>query len=187
METTTATKKVTKPKSTVAKTATLKDTTETKKVNVRTAKVELPLNTMVSCKNGTHGQLIYVSKKQFGYQIIWNNFGDEEFLELGELVTMRNTARRFFEDNWILIDDIDVLRFLDVDKFYKNSLTVETFDSIFDETPETIIKKISLMSNGLKETVAIRARELVDSKELDSRKRIEAIEQVLKVTLVDRG
>ena len=36
-------------------------------------KKELPLNMMVACTNLTMGKLVYVSKKQVGYHVVWEN------------------------------------------------------------------------------------------------------------------
>ena len=71
-------------------------------------------STMVECKNGVHGPLIYISSRTAGYMIEWEEFGEVQEIEYGELVAMRGSQPRFFRDNWILIEDADVLKALGV-------------------------------------------------------------------------
>ena len=89
----------------------------------------IPLDTMVTVVCNTIGGATYISKKASGYIVEWEDFGSEEYMELGELVAMRNTDRRFFEDNWITLEDTDeydamqLYEFLKVAKYYKNVFT----------------------------------------------------------------
>lgn len=68
-------------------------TSECKKVGHK----QLPLDTMVACTNMTSGKLIYISTRQMGFTIEWEHEGDVEYIELGELVTMRNSQRAFLK------------------------------------------------------------------------------------------
>ena len=160
--------------------AVLEENTKTPRI---VEKEKLSLDTIVYCRNGTSGELVYHSKRNHGYSIVWTEFGQEEPIELAELIQMRNSAPRFFTDNWILIEDDSVLRYLGVDKYYKNALNYENFDTLFREPPEVIIKKISVMSKGLRATVSEIAREKIRSGEFDSVKRIKAMEDALGIEL----
>lgn len=147
--------------------------------------IRIPLDTMIPVTCNTKGSLIYVSKKIAGYTIKWDGFGSTEYMELSELASMRNSDRRFFEDNWIICEDtedytaLQIYDFLKVTKYYNNIFTPETIDEIFEKTPSDIIKCISGLSKGMKETIAVRAKEKIDAKELDSNNKIKALEDVL--------
>lgn len=125
-------------------------------------------STMIPCKNGTMGHLIYISTRQVGYQVEWDGFGDVQEIEFSELQTMRGSQRRFFEDNWILIEDANVLKQLGVDRYYSNCLNTENFDKIFSMSPEQIEKELTGVSDGLKTSIAARAREKIQDGSLDS-------------------
>lgn len=150
--------------------------------------LRIPLDTMVPVTCNTKGSLIYVSKKIAGYTIKWDGFGSTEYMELSELASMRNSDRRFFEDNWIICEDtedytaLQIYDFLKVAKYYKNIFTPETIDVIFEKSPGDIIKCISTLSNGMKQTIAVRAKEKIDAKELDSNNKIQALETALGMT-----
>ena len=124
---------------------------------------KIPLDTVVPVVCNVYGGATYISKKATGYIVEWDSFGDIEYIELGELVSMRNTDRRFFEDNWIVLEDVDdytsveLYNFLKVGKYYEKYYTPETIDSIFDLEPSTLIRTISELSSGMKSTIASRA------------------------------
>ena len=140
-------------------------------------------DTMVECKNGTHGPLIYKSSRNAGYVVEWENFGEVQEIDYGELLNMRASQQRFFRDNWILIEDAEVLRKLGMDRYYKNALTTENFDEVFHWAPADIRSKVAAMSNGMKDSIRIRAKDLVKTGELDSRGVIKALNEVLHCDL----
>lgn len=150
--------------------------------------IKIPLDTIIPVTCNIKGNLIYISKKIAGYTIKWDNFGSTEYIELSELVSMRNSDRRFFEDNWIICEDTEdytamqIYDFLKVSKYYKSVFTPENIDTIFENEPTQIIKTISTLSKGMKETIAVRAKEKIEAKELDSKSKIEALETALSMT-----
>ena len=148
---------------------------------------KIPLNTVVPVVCNVEGGAVYECQRMKGYIIRWESYGSVEYIELEELVSMRNMAKRFFEDNWILLEDteeysaIQLYEFLKVTKFYENILTPETIDNIFEMSANDIIKTVSNLSKGMKSTIATRAKMKIDAKELDSNNKIEALETVLNV------
>ena len=148
--------------------------------------IRIPLDTIIPVVCNTVGGAIYVSKKIMGYQIEWDDIGSVEYMELGELASMRNTDRRFFEDNWIVLEDTEeytamqLYDFLKVSKYYKNVFTPENIDEIFTYSKDKIIKTISTLSKGLKETIAARARQKLDEDTLD-KNIIDTLETALNI------
>jgi len=166
----------------------LKATTEKTTNNEKSKKaIKIPLDLIVPVICNVTGGANYISKKANGYIVEWDSFGDVEYMELGELVSMRNTDRRFFEDNWIILEDVDdytsveLYNFLKVGKYYEKYFTPETIDTIFDLDASDIIRTISELSSGMKATIATRAKMKIDAKELDSNNKIEALEAALNV------
>lgn len=135
--------------------------------------VRIPLDTIVPVICNTVGGAFYSSKKIMGYTVEWEDIGSVEYMELGELSSMKNTDKRFFEDNWIVFDDTEeytaseLYDFLKVSKYYKNVLTPDNIDEIFTYPKDEIVKTISTLSRGMKETVAVRAKHKLDENTLD--------------------
>lgn len=148
---------------------------------------KIPLDTVVPVICNVVGGAIYESQRFKGYPIHWDSYGSVEYIELSELVSMRNTSRRFFEDNWIILGDTEdytaeqLYDFLKVSNLYKNIYTPENINDIFKLEPNDIIKKVSNLSKGMKSTIATKAKEMIDAKELDSNNKIEALETALNV------
>lgn len=135
--------------------------------------VRIPLDTIVPVVCNVPGGAIYVSKKIMGYTVEWEDMGSVEYMELGELSSMKNTDKRFFEDNWIVLEDTDeytsmqLYDFLKVSKFYKNVFTPENIDEIFTYSKDKIVKTITTLSRGMKEAIAVRAKHKLDDNTLD--------------------
>lgn len=166
-----------------------KTVNEVQKINIK----NIPLNTTVLVRSNCYGQLVYKSKKT-GFQIEWDNVSSQQYLTLDELLTMRNTYRKFFEKNWIIIEgftdeeyaDIsaeEILDFLQVKSFYTNLLCPENIDELFRMSPEEIEKRIARISSGSKDFIIIRANELIESRQLDGLNIIDALEKSLNCEL----
>jgi len=164
-------------------------TKEKAKINIK----NIPLNTTVLVKSNCYGQLVYKSKKT-GFQIEWDNVSSQQYLTLDELLTMRNTYRKFFEKNWVVIEgftddeysDIsteEILDFLQVKQYYKNLLCPENIDELFKMSSEEIEKRLSNTATGSKDFIIIRANELIESGELDSLRVINVLEKSLNCEL----
>ena len=98
---------------------------------------------------------------------------------------MRNSQKRFFTENWIMIDDMDVLQFLGVEKYYEKALNSEEMESLFETDPNELSEKIHGMTDGMKNTVAFYASEKIKDGSLDSRKMISVLEDALGVELIE--
>lgn len=144
---------------------------------------EITNDTMVICRNGTAGTLIYKSSINPGYEVEWNGLGDPQELEYRELVAMRGNQRRFFEENWILIDDKNVIKKLGVDRYYKNSLTTDDFDDVFSMSPDKIKETVPGLPGGTKDAIIVTAKNKINDGTLDSRGVIKALEDSLSVDL----
>ena len=117
---------------------------------------------------------------------MWEEFGDEQDMEIGELRNARNSSKAFFENNWFMFDDQWVVDYLGVARYYRYALKVEDFDNIFKKTPEEIETIIENMTDGQQKSVAYRARVLIADGEIDSNKVITTLEKCLNTQLVER-
>lgn len=172
---------VTKNKETV--TTDIEDvSTEKKQYRV---KKNLDPNMIVTVKNGFQGLLVYKSRRT-NERFVWETFGDEQDMDLQELKNARNSSKTFFENNWFLIDDPEVLEYLGVSQYYKYALNFDSFDGLFNKTPDEISDTISRLSTGQKKSVAYRAKELIANGSIDSIKVINALEESLSIELIDR-
>lgn len=146
---------------------------------------DIDLHQMVTVRNGFQGILIYKDKRT-GMDYRWENFGDEQDMELGDLRNARGSAKKFFENNWFLFDEDWIPEYLGMSRYYKHALNSEDFDEIFKKPPEELEKTISGLSKGQRKSVAYRARQLIATGDIDSRKTVSTLERCLGVELVEK-
>lgn len=140
---------------------------------------------IVTVRNGFQGRLVYKSKRT-QERFEWEGFGDEQDLELQELKNAKNSSKAFFSNNWFLIDDPEVIKYLGVDQYYKYALNYDNFDSLFENSPDQIKDMVSKLSSGQKKSVAYRAKQLISDGVIDSIKVITALEDSLSIELIER-
>lgn len=160
--------------------------TETAKVREKPMVKEVDPNQYVTVRNGFQGRLVYVSKKT-GEKYVWDSFGDEQDMELGELKRARSSAKKHFINNWFMFDEPWVVDYLGLGQYYKGAVKIEDFDKIFALPAGKIREVVSGMSAGQKRSAAYRARQLIAEGAIDSNKAIAALEESLGVELVERA
>lgn len=173
-----------------------KNTTKTKTSKQNSPKVkelkdkpvipkEVDIHEYISVKNGFQGTLVYISPRT-GEVFIWDSFGDEQEMELGELKNAKNSAKDFFINNWFMFDEDTswVIDYLGMGAFYKFTRTIDDIDKFFELSADEMIEEGKKMSKGLKKSISYRARDMISSGELDSVKLIKALEEALETELV---
>lgn len=146
---------------------------------------ELTPNTFVTVRNGFAGKLIYHSRRT-GENITWEQFDSEQEMELQELRNAKNTSRDYFEKNWFIFDDPEVVQYLGVERYYRNALDTNGMDNLFALNPEEIEDRVHKLSSSQKATVAYIARKKIADGEIDSLKVISALERGLGKNLIER-
>lgn len=145
---------------------------------------EIDPNQIIIVRNGFQGRLVYVSPRtKETYK--WDEFGSEQEIELRELRNAKSSSKGFFINNWFMFDEeyAWVIDYLGLNQYYKNSIKIDEFDSLFTKTPAQVAKIVSKLSKGQKKSVEYRARQLILSKSIDSLGVIEALEKSLNVEL----
>lgn len=142
-------------------------------------------NQIITVRNGSQGRLVYKSKRT-GERFIWDEFGAEQDMELGELKNARNSNKKYFINNWFMFDEQWVVDYLGMGKFYKFSISIDGFDELFDKPASEIEEIISKLSDGQKKSVAYRAKQLIAEGGIDSNKTITTLEKCLGTELIER-
>ena len=146
---------------------------------------DIDVHQYVTVRNGFQGKLVYVSPKT-GEHFVWDGFGTEQEMELLELRNAKNSAKKFFQNNWFMFDEDWIVDYLGLKHFYKHAVKIEDFDKIFEMSPAEIKNTVTALSDGQKKSVAYRAKRLIAEGEIDSNKAINALEEALGVELIER-
>ena len=157
------------------------------KETVQKRDARIPLDVEVPCVCNVKGGLIYISTRNGGMNAEWSEFGELQYLDIRELLLMRNSQKRFFNDNWISLKDTDdgeytadeIYKFLRVDDKYGDFYDADNIESFFDLTEKQMVEKVSKMSRGMKDLVSVMALDKIENDEIDSVKKRRAIIKVL--------
>lgn len=160
-------------------------TKEPARLNTKKRKVLTP-DTLVRCYNNTPGRLFYESKRIQGYSEQWDEAGEYADIELAELRSMARTQPAFFKNNWLRIDDWEVLVDLRMDRYYKNAFYVQDVDKLFTLRADELKQKLESLNVNARSFVIYLARTKIESGELDSMSVINTIESVYNCDLIER-
>jgi hypothetical protein len=149
-----------------------------KKAKVRK---QYDLHELVDVRNMTPGKLIYKSMRNAGYMVEWDTYGDEQSIEISELKNMLASQRAFFERNWVWIDDPELLEFLGASRYYKNMLSPDAVDELFDLDADSMIAKIRTLTKDMQNTIRVIAGEKVSGGEIVSYPVVSALEKYFGV------
>lgn len=141
----------------------------------------------VVVRNGYQGRLVYKSPRS-EETYTWDAFGSEQEIQIRELRIAKNSAKKFFINNWFLFDPEYewVVDYLGVRQYYKGAIGIDDFDKVFTKSPDEIKEIIGSMSRGQRTTLKHRAVELAKSGQIDSLRTISALEEALGVELIER-
>ena len=139
----------------------------------------------VTVRNGFQGRLVYKSKRT-GERFVWDSFGAEQDMELSELRNARNSNKKYFINNWFMFDEPWIVDYLGMGKYYRFAISIQDFDRHFMKPASDIEKTIPKLSDGQKQSVAYRAKQLISEGGIDSNRLIATLEKCLGIELIER-
>lgn len=161
----------------------------------RKKKLRLDDHISILVASNVFGLLTYVNHKS-GDKYQWQKMGDVQNLYVSDLRAMKSNQVRFFEENWILIEGIadsdeefnevtddDIYDALQITQYYKDRLCPKNIGEIFNWSNSDIKSKVPKMAQTAKESLVVRANELIKSGVLDSMSKVKALEEVLNCEL----
>ncbi len=162
-------------------------------------RLKLDDNVSLLVASNVFGELIYINHKT-GDKYTWKSMGDVQSLYVSDIRAMKSNQRKFLEENWIVIDgiadtsdeytDVDVTEIyetLQISNYYKNFLCPTNLNDVFNWSVEDIRNKVSKMPVSTKETIAIRANELIRAGIIDSIAKVKALEEVIGCELASES
>ena len=165
------------------------------KSTTRKKKLRLDDHVSILVASNVFGLLTYVNHKS-GDKYQWQKIGDVQSLYVSDLRAMKSNQVRFFEENWVLIEGIadsdeefdevtddDIYDALQITQYYKDRLCPKNIGEIFNWSNSDIKLKVPKMAQTVKESLVVRANELIKSGVLDSISKVKALEEVLNCEL----
>lgn len=143
---------------------------------------EMDKNKLIPVMNITAHSLVYVSKRT-GAEWNWSKYGDIEYMELQELLTMRNAHRRFLDIPFVLIMDDEAVSYLGLEKAYKDMIEPDNIDKVFRMNINDFKEVVEKAPKGIQILIVNRAKQLIDQGELDSMAKINFINEKFNTDL----
>ena len=158
---------------------------ETKPTNRRKATV-IDRNEMIPCRSMVNGKLTYISTRT-GLMTVWSDYGIVEYVDYGELLTMRASQPKFLNKPWIIIEDEDVVNSISGLKALYDQLSDigEDLELFFQKKPQEIEKILNKLPNSTKALIASKAREMIDNGTLYDLRIINIIDKIMHTGLKD--
>lgn len=147
---------------------------------------DIPPNQLITVMNITNGELIYVSKKT-GAEWRFLEYGDMESIEFHELLTMRSSQRRFYDEPFILVMDDEVVDYLGLKKMYDTMVKPESIDDIFRMKNDDFQEVLMKAPKGIKHLIITRAKQKYEDGSLDSVRKINFINENFGTDIGQRG
>lgn len=176
---TTKTEKEVKKTKEVVEKKTTKDLPE--KITRKTVK-QLDPNEMVLVRSVYQGTLCYKSIRT-GLKVLWEGYGTEEWITIQELLTMKASKPVFLTKPWIIIDDVDVVKYMGLTDIYNAMVQVEDVEGMFHLPLNEIKEKINIAPKGFKTTIAETAKKMIADEKLFDIRVIKMLEEELNMEL----
>ena len=149
----------------------------------------IPDSALINVKSNAFGKLIYVSKKT-GERIVWDQCGEIQQVTLATLRGIKLECIKFYREQLIIpvgfadenadkFNPADIYKQLFIAQYYKNLVDPSDYEVLCTMTPAEIKEKISFMSTGAKENLAVAVNTFIEKGVLDSIKAIKAFEEAL--------
>jgi hypothetical protein len=142
------------------------------------SRTRLDESLLVPVVSRVKGGLTYKSSRT--HQIYrFDEFGDEQVMELSELRTMLSSQRAFLQRGWLEIMDEEIVQYLNVEKFQTKVVTDEDIEILFLSSPEEIKEVLNGATTNTKRVVFGFAKDKYINGELNNIHLIKAIEESL--------
>lgn len=141
---------------------------------------------MIMVMNGCSGALTHRSPSTGR---VWDflEFGQSQKLPYSELLTIRNNNPKVFKEGWMIILNPQIQDDFGLKDVYKNILTPDNVYKVFDLSNDELDVFIDNLPKGMKVTFIAKARELYNAKKIDSKSKIDFIENKFGISLEDNA
>lgn len=141
---------------------------------------------LIVVMNGGNGGFIHKSDRT-NRRWKFTTFGQTDKMPYAELLAMRNTSPKVFEDCHLVVLNQTVQEQFGLVEKYKNIITPERIEEIFKKDVTELEAFVDALPQGMKVTFVSKARELYEDRKLYDIRVVEMIEKKFGFSLVDNA
>ena len=162
----------------VEKTATTKSSKTTKKVEkTEKATKSFAQNELIPCRSIVEGGL-YLEGARTKMPYEWSNYGAIEDVEYRDLAELVRTRSGYIFSPYLIVEDVDfVAQFPALEKFYNDNYTVKDLVDVLNLPIEQMKVELKALPKSTLETLKSIAASQVSSGEIDSVRKIKALDE----------
>ena len=135
----------------------------------------------ILCRSIAAGKLVMIGAAT-GMVYRWPDYGSEAEVEYKDLASaVRAHSGHVYEPYFIIEDEDFVDEFVELKKFYKEKFTIRELTDILLMNDNEMENKISILPKGAREQLINIASTKISTGELDSVRKIKALERILGV------
>jgi hypothetical protein len=146
--------------------------------------VQIDKNELIPCRSVVFGNLTYKSPRT-GLEYRWFDYGAEEFIEYGELITLKSSSPKFLMKPWLIVMDETATESLRLTEMYKTLLPLDDIMSFLSKPFTEIETKFKAAPIGMKQTFAQKVRQLMEEGKVENIKIINMIDKEMGTGLKD--
>ena len=141
---------------------------------------------MILVMSGISGALTH---RSLSTSRVWDflEFGQTQKMPYSELLTIRNTNPKVFNRGWLVVLNPRIQEDFGLTEMYKNILTPETIETVFDKNVEELSFLIDNLPEGMQIALMDKAREFYRNGRIDSISKVKLIEEKFNVSLEDNA
>lgn len=144
------------------------------------------LDDEIAIMNGTVGALTHRSGYN-GRSWKLEEFGNIDTMPYRELLAIQNSVSKMIKEGTIIILDEDVQEIFGLKELYKNILTPENINTVFEKPFDEMKEFIEKLPEAMKQTFVQKASQLFAQNKIHDLRIIRVIEEKFKISLQDNA
>lgn len=137
----------------------------------------------IECRSVTPG-IMFMDGEKTGISYSWSSYGDVSYVEYRDLAAAVRSKSSYIFNPFIIVDDEDfVAEFPQLKSFYDDKYSVKDLKKILEMDVSAMLEAIKVLPKGAIESLKMLASTSIQSGELDSMRKIKALDEALGTQL----
>ncbi|MDU3410094.1 hypothetical protein [Clostridium sp.] len=160
------------------------------KVGKRLSKRKSKNDALISLDRNRVVPVVSVSNFTVGYKtketntmLIWNNYGDEHEMKIGEVINMLGESEKFLKQPWLIVDDEEFVEAMNLGELYDLVFDLEDLDKFFKQSANKIKEELNRLSEKMRNDVLNRAISMIYNGEINNLQLVQFLKREYKIDI----
>ena len=134
---------------------------------------------VVSVSNFTIGY----RTKETNTMLIWNSYGDEHEMKIGEVINMLGESEKYLKQPWLIVDDEEFMEAMNLGELYDLVFDLEDLDAFFKQSEYKIKEGLDRLSVSMRNDVLNRAVAMIYNGEINNLRLVQFLKKEYKIDI----